>query len=210
MHRTLPHPVRTRLGVIALAAACSTAACAQPSPALPGPLAGKAVVLAPTDPDYARAVVGSAVKLAGQGGVSEALVVRITADIPVWRMWNGPAKVDAYGRTNRIGGWWSYDAPRGTVAEYRVNYEICKGWNDLTWMAKCTLKAGSVVAIGPGQSVSAATCGDVTGQENYPANPRDWQTYIDKPWARGAELVCPTVDGNDYAVNPANIATARP
>ena len=31
----------------------------------------------------------------------------------------------------------------------------------------------------------------MTGVENYPANQKDWQTYVDKPWARPAELVCP-------------------
>jgi hypothetical protein len=176
---------------------------------LPASLAGKAVVLNPSDPDYARAMVTSAVQPAGMGGVSEALVVKMTTDIPVWRMWNGPAKLDANGRTNRIGGWWGYDAPKGTAADYRTNYEICKAWNDLTWMAQCTLKAGAVVAIGPGQSVTAATCGDVTNQENYAANPRDWQLYINKPWARGTELVCPA-DTDDYPVDPADISRRRP
>jgi hypothetical protein len=174
---------------------------------LPAALAGKAVVLAPTDADYARAVVTSAIKPAGQGGVSEALVIKLTQDIPVWRMWNGPAKLDAYGRTNRIGGWWAYDAPKGSAAQYRSNYEICKNWNDLTWVAKCTLAKGSVVAIGPGQSVSDATCG-VSG-ESYAANTKDWQTYIDKPWARTTELVCKTDLSEDYEANQTNISAKK-
>lgn len=173
---------------------------------LPKKLQGSAVVLQESDPDYARAVVGNAVKPAGQGGVSEALVIKITKDIPVYRMWNGPTKIDARGNTNRLGGWWGYDDPKGAVEKYRKDYEICQGWNDLTWMAKCTLKAGAVVAIGPGQSVSPETCGDPTGKESYPANAKDWQTYIDKPWARAAELVCPPVEVSDYAVDPKNIA----
>lgn len=192
---------------------CSLALAALAGPAcadlsLPAQLSGKAVVLSPSDPDYARAVVGSAVKPAGMGGVSEALVVKITQDIPVYRMWNGPAKVDARGNTNRLGGWWSYDAPQGSVTKYRADYEICKAWNDLTWMATCTLKQGAVVAIGPGQSVSAETCGDPTGQEQYAANASGWQTYVDKPWARGAELVCPDVSA-DYTANPADISKAK-
>jgi hypothetical protein len=83
-----------------------------------------------------------AVKPAGQGGVSAALVVKITQDIPVYRMWNGPGDVNAQGNTNRLGGWWSYDAPHGPVDGYRVAYEICRDWNKLKWVATCTLKAG--------------------------------------------------------------------
>ncbi|MBL8472946.1 MAG: hypothetical protein KF778_21570 [Rhodocyclaceae bacterium] len=172
---------------------------------LPKKLEGKAVVLKPDDPDYVRAKVDSAVKPAGMGGVSQALVVRVTQDIPVYRMWNGPNKKDARGNTNRLGGWWSYDAPHGPASKYRSDYEICVAWNDLTWMATCTLKAGAVVAIGPGQSVSAETCGDPTGKETYAANDKDWQTYVDKPWTRAAELVCPP-DSADYPAASNNIA----
>lgn len=171
-------------------------------------IAASAEVLQPGDAGYERAVIGSAVKAAGQGGVSEGMVIRIVQDIPVWRMWNGPAKLDARGNTNRMGGWWSYDPPKGTVQQYRAAYEICNGWNDLTWVAKCTLKAGSIVVVGPGQSVSAQTCGDPTGLENYAANPVDWQLYIDKPWARSAELVCPDASA-DYEADPADISRPR-
>lgn len=191
---------RVALAALSLALAASAQALD-----LPKQLAGKAVVLAATDPDYARANVNNAVKPAGMGGVSEALVVRITQDIPVFRMWNGPGKLDARGNTNRLGGWWSYDKSVGPVEKYRKDYEICNAWNDLTWVAVCTLKKGAVVAIGPGQSVSAETCGDPTGKESYPANAKDWQTYIDKPWARGTELVCPP-DTADYKADPKNVA----
>ena len=88
--------------------------------ALPPALAGKAEVVPPTDPAYAPANVAGAVKPAGDGGISEALVVKITADIPVNRMWSGPAKLDSNGNTNRLGRWWSYDAPPGTQAQYRT------------------------------------------------------------------------------------------
>lgn len=175
---------------------------------LPTQLAGKADVLASTDADYARAVIGSAVKPAGQGGIVEGTVIRLKQDVTVWRMWSGPTKKNAAGLTNRIGGWWSYDAPKGTQAQYRTAYEICNGWNDLTWVAKCTLKAGAVVVIGPGQSVSAQTCGDPTGVESYPANQKDWQTYVDKPWTRPTELVCPA-DTEDYEADPADISKPK-
>ncbi|MBL8484293.1 MAG: hypothetical protein JNJ60_19000 [Rhodocyclaceae bacterium] len=194
------------LGTGLAASVLSAGACAD-GLALPKKLEGKAVVLTQDDPDYARAKLESAVKPPGMGGVSQALVVRITEDIPVYRMWNGPDKKDARGNTNRLGGWWSYDAPNGPVDKYRSDYEICRAWNDLTWMATCTLKKGAVVAIGPGQSVSPETCGDPTGKEAYAANDKDWQTYVDRPWARPTELVCPP-DSQDYAVATNNIAKA--
>lgn len=177
--------------------------------ALPAALVGKAEVLAPTDPAYARADTTAAVKPEGDGGLTEGLVVKLTADVPVYRMWSGPTKKDGRGNTNRIGQWWAYDAPSGSVSDYRHNYEVCTSWNDLTWMASCTLKKDSVVVIGPGQSVSAMTCGDATGKESYPADPTHWQVYISKAWTRlGTELDCPA-ETSDYEANAANIAEKK-
>jgi hypothetical protein len=176
--------------------------------ALPAQLQGKAVVVPKGDPDEARAALEAAVKPAGQGGICAGLAVRLTADVPVWRMWNGPAKKDASGRTNRMGGWWSYDAPHGAAQQYRTDYEICQSWNDLTTMAKCTLKKGAVVAIGPGQSVTPPTCKDANGKEtteSYPVSPSAWQLYIDKVWTRASEIECPP-DTDDYAADPADIS----
>lgn len=176
--------------------------------ALPASLEGRAEVLDPNDPDFGRAGVGSAVQPEGKGGVSEALVIRLSAELPVYRMWSGPEKVDANGNTNRLGGWWSYDAPSGPVQGYRVAYEICEQWNDLTWVATCTLQPGAVVAIGPGQSVSAQTCDNPSREESYPANPEDWQLYVAKSWTRlgeGKELVCPDASA-DYEADPADIS----
>jgi hypothetical protein len=204
-HRFL---VRAVVPLMVLLSGCVSMDSGSDDERLPAQLAGKAEVLATTDADYPRAVITSAVKPAGDGGIVEGTVIRLKQDVTVWRMWSGPAKKNASGLTNRIGGWWSYDAPKGTQAQYRTAYEICNGWNDLTWVAKCTMKAGAVVVIGPGQSVSAQTCGDATGVESYPANHKDWQTYIDKPWARPTELACPA-DTEDYEANPADISKAK-
>ncbi|HLO78913.1 MAG TPA: hypothetical protein VK196_20845 [Magnetospirillum sp.] len=199
---------RTHRGLL-LGATLTLAACAQvpESPqsalALPAALAGKAVVLQPDDPDYGRAVVAQAVQPAGAGGISGAVVVKLTHDVPAYRLWSGPAAVNAQGQTNRIGQWWSYDAPAGTREGYRVSYEICNSWNTLTWVATCTLKVGAVVAIGPGQSVSAVTCG--SDGESYPANPVQWQTFVSKAWSRPSELSCPDA-AKDYENDPGDIA----
>jgi hypothetical protein len=107
-----------------------------------------------------------------------------------------------------MGQWWSYDPPRGTLQAYRSDYEICVAWNDLTHVATCTLKKGAVVAVGPGNSVSAATCGDAAGKESYPADDRSWQVWVSKVWARGAELECPPEAG-DYEADPADVARPK-
>lgn len=188
--------------------ACRTTPVAGPEQqglGLPAQLQGKAVVVDVNDPDYARAAANEAVKPAGEGGVTEAIVVRLTEDVTVWRMWSGPEKKDARGNTNRMGQWWAYDAPRGTRSEYRGRYEICRAWNDLTWMAACTMKKGAVVAIGPGNSVTPATCADGAGSESYNANTTDWQVYVAKAWSRPAELECPP-ETSDYAADCKDIA----
>jgi hypothetical protein len=206
--------------VLALIAALSLACGQRISPAVPGSLppltlppqlVGRAEVLAAGAPDYVRADVGTAVRPPGDGNVSRAIVIRLTEDMRVFRMWNGPSKLDASGRTNRIGSWWTYDAPRGSVREYRKDYEICVGWNDLAWVAACTLKKGAVVAIGPGNSVSAATCGDLTGKESYPSNNRDWQLYVARAFERvgpDKELECPDPSA-DYEADQRNLSRRK-
>ena len=181
----------------------------EPAPlALPQELQGKAAIVPKGDPDEARADLASAVKAPGEGGIAPGLVVRLVADVPVWRLWSGPAKRDAQGHDNRLGQWWAYDAPRGTQQQYRTDYEVCVAWNDLTYVAKCTLKKGAVVAIGPGNSVSAKTCGDQAGKEAYPANPRGWQVWISKVWTRPTELDCPAPT-DDYALDPTDISRPK-
>ena len=109
---------------------------------------------------------------------------------------------DSEGRTSRIGQWWTFDAPAGTLASFRQRYEVCEKWGTLRWVAQCTLRRGSVVVIGPGQSVSAETCGKPT--ESYPANDRDMQVYIHEAWAR-TDLSCPD-ESRDYKNDPQDIA----
>ena len=78
----------------------------------------------------------------------------------------------------------------------------------LPWIVLAGLVAcpKSRPVIGPGQSVSAAVCGDAA--EAYPANPGAWQLYVDKPWSRPAELACPP-EAEDHAVDPRNLAKPR-
>jgi hypothetical protein len=180
-------------------------------PELPPQYRGELVPVAPGDPEYGNADLSTAVKPAGAGGVSEGLVVRATADIPVYRLWSGPDVM--YGQyTNRQGRWWSADTPHGSVVQYRIDYEICGQWNTLAYGERCTLKKGAVVAIGPGQSVSAETCKDPSGKydsrnESYPASPAHWQIYIKDPGNAGT-LACPE-PSQDYKADLLDISPPK-
>ena len=108
---------RALLPLLVLLGGCVSLDSGSDDERLPTQLAGKAEVLATTDADFPRAVITSAVKAAGEGGVVEGTVIRLTQDVTVWRMWSGPTKKNASGLTNRIGGWWAYDAPKGNSPE---------------------------------------------------------------------------------------------
>jgi hypothetical protein len=171
-------------------------------------LASSLELIGPEDKDYAAADAPGATGGAGDGKVSKPFVVKLTQDLAVYRVWAGPTVRDAQGRTSRIGQWWTFDRPSGTLAGYRRRYEVCVQWNTLQWVAQCTLRRGAVVVMGPGQSVSAQTCGDPTGRESYAANDRDWQVYIHEAWNRtgtpAGDLNCPD-ESHDYQDDPGNI-----
>jgi hypothetical protein len=172
-------------------------------------IAASLELVAAGDPAYSAADPDGGTGEPGAGKVTRPYVVRLTRDLAVYRLWAGPAVRDAEGRTSRIGQWWTFDRPAGTLAAFRRRYEVCEKWDTLRWVAQCTLRRGSVVVIGPGQSVSAQTCGDPSGRESYPANDRDLQLYIHEAWTRtgqpDAELSCPD-ESRDYENDPRNIA----
>ncbi len=176
---------------------------------VPRAVASALELVGPDDKDYAAADATGATGKVGDGKGSTPYVVRLTHDLPVYRLWAGPAVRDAQGRTSRIGQWWTFDRPSGTLAGFRRRYEVCVQWDTLQWVAQCTIRRGAVVVIGPGQSVSAHTCGDPTARESYPANDRDWQVYIHEAWNRtstpNGDLSCPD-ERRDYQDDPGNIA----
>jgi hypothetical protein len=188
--------MRSRVAQALLAAAVAIAAgCAQV------PMRGLELV-PPTDPSYMAADPAGATGAQGEGKVTTPYVVRLTRDRVVYRLWAGPAVTDAEGRTSRIGQWWTFETPKGTLASFRRRYEVCEKWDSLRYVAKCTLKRGAVVVIGPGQSVSEQTC--EKPDERYPANHRDFQVYIHNAWTR-PDLEC-RAESLDYMDDPRDIA----
>ena len=177
--------------------------------ALPREVASSIELVATVDSAYAAADPAGATGEPGTGKETKPFVVRLTRDLAVYRLWAGPDVRDAQGRTSRLGQWWTFERPSGTRASFRRKYEVCEKWDTLQWVASCTLRRGAVVVIGPGQSVSAETCGDPSGRESYPVNDRDVQVYIREAWNRtgtpNGDLIC-SDESRDYQNDPGNIA----
>ncbi|MFM2059041.1 MAG: hypothetical protein RLY71_3426 [Pseudomonadota bacterium] len=184
--------------IFAISAALFCGSCfAQPN-ILPPKLADRAAVIAPNPQEnkYIERIFAQMpqiVRKPGEGGLVSATWIKVEQDIRVYRMWNGPPA------RNRIGNWWTYERPRGTVHQYRRDYDICTQWNALRAVATCTLKAGAFAVVGPGQSVSAETCGNPG--ESYPPNSRHWQIYFQASGPQRNLLECPP-EQDDYMADP--------
>ncbi|WP_221797475.1 hypothetical protein [Oceanobacter mangrovi] len=112
---------------------------------LPAMLAGK---LTPASNDD---LLQQALGEPGKGGLCKAAVYQVTEAFTLYRAWNSTYS------GSRLGSWWAYQQPAGLVAGYRENYEICYQWSPIDKLVRCTIKAGTQVVIGPGQS---ATCSE--------------------------------------------------
>lgn len=91
----------------------------------------------------------------------------------LYRLWNSTNK------NSKLGQWWAQTAPQGKIAQFRKDYEVCYQWTPLDKLTKCTIKPGSLMVIGTGQSVQCSPF------LSYPASPIQ-QVFIENP---GAALV---------------------
>ncbi|QTL37351.1 hypothetical protein [Pseudoalteromonas viridis] len=99
----------------------------------------------------AQSLPEDVVAASGQGGLCNARSYKVTRDFTIWRAWNSTYEGSKFGK------WWSLEKPTGLVAQYRTQLNICPKYSPLDMLVRCTLKAGSQVVIGPGQS---AQCSD--------------------------------------------------
>ncbi|TDR81516.1 hypothetical protein [Paludibacterium purpuratum] len=106
-------------------------------------------------PQQGKLCTGKVFKLAETGGNM----------VTVYRVWDASKPYTA------LGGWWSFSAPQGPRDAYRQENEICPAWSALNKVSHCTIKAGALIVVGPGQS---AKCSD---DLNYPTSPVN-QVYI--------------------------------
>lgn len=109
------------------------------------------------------AVPRAAVGASGHGGICRGRVYEVREPVQIHRLWEAR-------RRDEIGTWWTFRVPTGSRAAYRADYAVCRAWNALDHAVTCTLKPGTLVVIGPGQS---AVCGEKT----YPKSPVN-QVYV--------------------------------
>lgn len=100
-----------------------------------------------SDPQLLQSALGQPDK--GQLCMGQVFVA--TAPVKVYRVWDQAKSYTLYGR------WWSFNVPQGPTAQYREANAICPNWSVLNQMSSCTLKIGSKIVVGPGQS---ADCGE--------------------------------------------------
>jgi hypothetical protein len=82
------------------------------------------------------------------GKLCQGKVYKLKADasVTLYRAWNSTNP------NSEKGMWWALNKPEGLVSTYRENYEICYQWSPLDKLTVCSLKAGSIVVVGNGQS----------------------------------------------------------
>lgn len=76
--------------------------------------------------------------------------VKDNTRVTLYRAWNSTNP------NSNMGHWWAFNRPQGQVSQYRADYEICYQWSPLDKLTHCTLKAGSKVVIGTGQSAECS------------------------------------------------------
>ena len=107
-------------------------------------------------------LLASAIGLPGKGGLccGQVATVTETATEPVmlhraWAPHYTAGSAQSQGNSNaayQFGGWWSLKPPDTPKDKYRHMDDICTQYDALTVYSSCTIKAGTQVVIGPGQS----------------------------------------------------------
>jgi hypothetical protein len=122
------------------------------------------------DPATDAALLAKAVGQANKGGLCTGQVYQAKTDakIVLFRAWNSTNP------NSKLGSWWAFEKPEGKVSDYRKDYEICFEWSPLDMLVQCSVKPGTKVVVGPGQS---AQCSPYV---TYPSSPRP-QVFIGEP-----------------------------
>lgn len=127
------------------------------------------------------ALLNQALGEPGKGGVCQGQIYMAKADsqVKIYRAWNSTNP------QSRLGLWWAFNKPAGLIAQYREDYQICYQWSPLDKLVSCTLKPGTKIVVGTGQS---ARCSDYL---SYPVSGKQ-QVFIEN----AAENV---VDCHDFS-----------
>lgn len=95
-----------------------------------------------------RSVRDRAVSRPGAGGLCAAREFEVTKPLKIYRV-SGSTTPDYY-------NWWTFDEPTGSASEYRSRNVMCAEWS-VKMQTSCTLRAGTRIAVGYGQSLKG--CG---------------------------------------------------
>ena len=98
-----------------------------------------------------QALLAAAIGAPTKGALCKGKVFVVEKEVTVYRVW------DAGKSYSRYGSWWSLALPTGPRDAYQLNNAICPEWSALDTMSACTVKIGSKIVVGPGQS---AQCTD--------------------------------------------------
>ena len=101
-----------------------------------------------------------------QGGLCKGKVFEAQKDTIIYRAWNSTNP------GSKQGHWWSFLEPQGSTSMFQKDYVICYQWSPLDRKETCTLKAGSKIVVGTGQS---ACCSQYLTYDPSPTI----QVYID-------------------------------
>ena len=94
------------------------------------------------DPELLASAIGAPDK----GMLCQGQVYTVSETFTIYRAWNSTNP------GSELGKWWAFTEPAGSVAQYREDYEICYQWSPLDKMTSCTVKAGTKLVVGNGQS----------------------------------------------------------
>lgn len=96
------------------------------------------------------ALLASAIGAPTKGALCKGKVFIAEKDVTVYRVWDATKSYTLYGR------WWSFSEPHGPRDRYQAENDICPEWSPLNKMSSCSVKLGTKVVVGPGQSAQCA------------------------------------------------------
>ncbi len=97
-----------------------------------------------------KALLQRALGASGAGKLCGGKVFQAIRPVTVYRVWNSEMSYTLYG------GWWSFTLPKGPKDKYREENEICPSWSKLDRMSSCTIRVGTKIVSGPGQSADCS------------------------------------------------------
>ena len=93
---------------------------------------------------------------ANEGNIQRADFVIVEEDVAVYRAFSKSRfECSTESPAQQNGAWWSFERPQ-QKHDFRTDNAVCRDWNDFSEIVSCTLKAGTVIAVGPTQSVACA------------------------------------------------------